>query len=247
MEFKIDYSGGWGTFHKPIWKTMKNRLPAVRRARRCPGCVKACKAPDGSYWALQVWQRMLPNLGMTPWRTSQKAWELHISHWSGELPVVEMYLDWIYSQKFHHLFGRFTYKGVPVHGFKATSERQPARHYGRNIYVDTYNSAYGKGWKRENSFLMHNPRGNFCYGFYMHDRYPGYPRGPKRPKGHGSKYRWTIDGPRRDAGGRRADDGSRGLQPVESEPRLVRGRDERPRRHDPRLGSEVRRALSVQH
>ena len=37
-------------------------------------------------------------------------------------------LDWIYSQKFHHLFGKFTYKGVPVHGFKATTQREPARH-----------------------------------------------------------------------------------------------------------------------
>ena len=73
--------------------------------------VKACKAPDGSYWALQKWQRMLPNLGMTPWKKSQNVWELHISHWRGELPVLDMYLDWIYSQKFHHLFGKYSVQG----------------------------------------------------------------------------------------------------------------------------------------
>ena len=139
---------------------------------------------------------MLPNLGMTPWKKSQKVWELHISHWRGELPVLDMYLDWIYSQKFHHLFGKFTLQGragARLQGHRPAGTRSTS--YGRNIYVDTYDSAYGKGWKRENSFLMHNPRGNFCYGFYMHDRYAGYPRGPKRPKGHGSKYRWTIMGP----------------------------------------------------
>ena len=194
VSFKIDYSGGWGRFHKPIWKTMKNRCRPYD-GPKLPWMVKACKAPDGSYWALQNWQRMLPNLGMTPWKTSQKAWELHVSHWRGEVPVLDLYLDWVYSQKFHHLFGKYSYKGVPVHGFKATSSGNPLDHYGRNLYVDTYNSAYGKGWKRENSFLVHNPRGNFCYGFYMHDRYAGYPRGPKRPRGHGAKYRWTIMGP----------------------------------------------------
>ena len=37
----------------------------------------ACKAPDGSYWALQSWQRMLPNLGYAPWKKLQRARELH--------------------------------------------------------------------------------------------------------------------------------------------------------------------------
>ncbi len=127
VKFKIDYSGGWGTFHKPVWKTMKN-LCKPYDGPKLPWLVKACKAPDGSYWALQVWQRMLPNLGMTPWVKSQKDWEVHISHWRGELPVLDMYTDWIYSQKFHHLFGKFTYKGIPVHGFKATSSGSPAGH-----------------------------------------------------------------------------------------------------------------------
>jgi hypothetical protein len=194
VEFKKDYSGGWGAFNKPIWKTLKNACQPYD-GPPLVWLVKACKAPDGSYWALQTWQRGLPNLGMKPWRSWQRDWELHISHWSGELPVVEMYLDWIYSQRFHHLFGRYTYRGIPVHGYKNTPSGNPLDTYGRNIYVDTFNSAYGSGWRRENSFLMHNPRGNFCYGFYMHDRYPGYPRGPKRPKGNGAKYRWTIEGP----------------------------------------------------
>jgi len=35
--------------------------------------VAACTAPDGSFWALQSWQRMLPNLGETPWLPAQSS------------------------------------------------------------------------------------------------------------------------------------------------------------------------------
>src|SRR4051812_2193628 len=41
--------------------------------------VAACKAPDGSYWALQRWQRLRPNYGGTT-----GAFELRLSHWTGD-------------------------------------------------------------------------------------------------------------------------------------------------------------------
>jgi hypothetical protein len=109
--------------------------------------------------------------------------------------VLEIYTDWVYSEKWHHLFGTYTYEGVPVHGFNATTYGNPLDGYGRNIYVDTLNSAYGAGWKRENSFLAHNPRGNFCYGFYARERYSWYPAGPRRPEGNGEAYRARAMGP----------------------------------------------------
>jgi hypothetical protein len=194
IHFKIDRSGGWGTFRKAVWKTVKNKCRPYD-GPSLPLLVKACKAPDGSYWAIQVWRRMLPNLGLKPWKASQTVREFHISHWSGPLPQLEVYLDWVYSERFHHLFGKFTYKGEPVHGYVHTSSGNPLDTYGRNVYVDTLNSAYGSGWKRENSFLAHNPRGNFCYGFYEHERYPGYPAGPRRPRGNGEAYRARAMGP----------------------------------------------------
>ena len=43
--------------------------------------VGACKAPDGSYWALQRWQRLKPNYG-----GRRGGWELRLSHWSGPCP-----------------------------------------------------------------------------------------------------------------------------------------------------------------
>jgi hypothetical protein len=145
--------------------------------------VKACKAPDGSYWALQSWQRLKPNYGGTT-----GPWELHLSHWRGALPQLVVYQNWAYGG-FRHLFGRLTYAGAGVYGFKSTLGGNPLDGYGRNIYVDTFNSAYGRGWHRENGFLTHhrgNTRGSFCYGFYPHG---GHPRG------RGTKYRATAEGP----------------------------------------------------
>jgi hypothetical protein len=194
VAFKVDFSGGWGTFRKPIWKTVKNKCQPYDGPPLVLAIV-TCKAPDGSYWAIQSWQRMLPNLGMTPWTAAQKVRELHISHWTGPLPVLDIYTDWVYSARFHHLFGTYTYKGTPVHGFSATTQGNPLDTYGRNVYVDTFNSAYGAGWKRENSFLAHRPRGNFCYGFYARERFSWYPPGPRRPEGNGTHYRARAMGP----------------------------------------------------
>ena len=156
--------------------------------------VQACKAPDGSYWALQSWVRLKKNFGGTG-----GAKELHLSHWSGPLAQLDMYQNWAYG-KYRHMFGRLTYDGVGVYGFKATGDGAPLDSYGRNIYVDTFNSRYGKGWHRENSFLTHhNGRtlGDFCYGFFA----------PGSPARQGDEVPRDCRGPgshaRRDVGGRR--------------------------------------------
>jgi hypothetical protein len=142
--------------------------------------VMACKAPDGSYWALQSWQRLKPNYGGTT-----GAWELHLSHWNGPIAELDLYQSWVHGG-IRHLFGRLTYDGVGVYGFSSTGAGNPLDDYGRNVYVDTFNSGYGRGWHRENSFLTHHlgkTPGDFCYSFYGH------------PKGKGTKYRATVIGP----------------------------------------------------
>ena len=147
--------------------------------------VTGCTAADGSYWAVQSWRRTLPNFDGRP-GNGLGAWELHLSHWTGALATLEAWTDWVYAGRYHHLFGRLTYAGQPVYGFASTKVGSPLDGYGRNIYVDTFNSRYGKGWRRENAFLTHKPTGVFCYGFY-----PFTSRGP----GNGAKYRLTAIGP----------------------------------------------------
>ena len=63
VEFKLDYSGGYGTYKKDVWKTFKNACRAYD-GPELQWFVAGCKAADGSYWALQSWQRMLPNYGL---------------------------------------------------------------------------------------------------------------------------------------------------------------------------------------
>jgi hypothetical protein len=173
-----DYSGkGWQTFRNECRPYDGPALAFL---------VAACKAPDGSYWALQSWQRLLPNFGASPRLAAQRARELHVSHWTGLPAKLEAWTDWVYAGRYQHLFGRLTYNGQPVYGFKSTRQGSPLDDYGRNVYVDTFNSKYGKGWRRENSFLTHNPTGVFCYGFYPFT---------KRSPGTGGQYRLTVIGP----------------------------------------------------
>jgi len=184
VAFKLDYSGGYGKYHIAQYWTKMGGVCLPYDGPPLADVVAACKAPDGSFWALQSWQRALPDYGATP-GASQAAYELHLSHWTGALPVLTVTADWSYH-RFNHLFGTFTYGGVGVYGFKSTPQGQPLDTYGRNVYVDTYDSAYGAGWKRDNSFLTHGPGGSFCYGFYPHGSHPA---------GNGTKYRATIEGP----------------------------------------------------
>src|SRR5205807_4611827 len=177
VQFRKDYSGrNWLGFRNQCRPYSGPKLTFF---------VTGCAAPDGSYWTAQSWRRTLPNFDGRP-GGALGAWELHVSHWSTAPATLEAWTDWVYGGRFHHLFGRVTYAGRPVYGYTATRVGSPTDGYGRNIYVDTFDSRYGKGWHRENAFLTHRPTGIFCYGFY-----PFTSRGP----GNGAQYRLTVIGP----------------------------------------------------
>jgi hypothetical protein len=184
VSFELDYSGGAAKYHHPAYA---NSFSGVCDAYDGPPLawkVAACKAPDGSYWALQSWQRALPDYGMTPARP-ETAWELRLSHWTGGLPTLDITTDWSY-RKYDQIFGAYTYGGVGIYGFSSSSSGNPQDSFGRNIYLDTLDSAYGGGWKRDNSFLTHRMKGSFCYGLFPHGAHP---------TGAGKKYRATAEGP----------------------------------------------------
>jgi hypothetical protein len=167
----------WGAINaRPPSKTvpqvqfsLDNRGGAVRNA--CTPVtlplawfVAACKAPDGSYWALQSWQRLLPNGGARPTAT-QAARELRLSHWRGPAATLTVHFGWAY-RRYVQLYGLYAYGG-PVFGYNVRNG-VPLDGYGRNVYVDALDSDLGTGWRRVNSFLAHAPVGAFCYGFYPH-------------------------------------------------------------------------------
>jgi hypothetical protein len=193
VRFAHDYSGGLKLEHRTMWKTFKDQC------RRYDGpplayLLAACKAPDGSYWAVQSWQRNLPHRGWDPWTDWQKAWELRVSHWSGPIATVELYADWAFHGEAHDIFGRMSYGGLPVHGFHTTANGEPTDSYGRSLYIDTFGSAYGPGWQRETSIVFRKPSGAFCYSFWpTHD--VSLPGKPARPAGNGTRYRISVVGP----------------------------------------------------
>ena len=97
---------------RPLRGTAVRRpLRAVRRAAARRSSSTACKAPDGTYWAVQAWQRLLPMRGFAPWLPDQGKLEFHVSHWSGPLAQFEVSQNWTYGGRWQGLFGRLTYRG----------------------------------------------------------------------------------------------------------------------------------------
>jgi hypothetical protein len=193
VRFKIDWTGGWATYGHTVWQHFGNACLAYDGPVLADG-LTACKAPDGSYWALQRWQPNLPHRGYPPYKPGQNDWELDISHWTGQLAQLEVHADWAFNGQAHNLFGRLLYNGAPVHGFHTTTRGGPADRYGRSLYIDTLDSGYGAGWKRETSIVFRNPTGVFCYSFWpTHD--VSLPGKPARPAGFGKAYRIEVTGP----------------------------------------------------
>jgi hypothetical protein len=195
VRFRLDYAGGYRAFRNAgYWRGVGDTCKAYD-GPPLADLVAACTASDGSYWALQAWQRSLPLLGFDPWLPSQTAVELHVSHWSGPLVELDVWVHRSYGGRFIGLFGRAKYDGLPVHGFGSTATGAPRDGFGRNVYIDTLDSAYGPGWRRETGILLHTPTGTFCHSFVAQRPPAGYPSQDLRPAAPGSRYRVTMIGP----------------------------------------------------
>ena len=131
---------------------------------------------------------------MAPFLPVHGSWELHLSHWSKPLAVLEVSPNWTYGGSLQGLFGRLLYDGKPVHGFRTpTKGRNDVN--ARYVYIDTFNSAYGPGWKRDGAKVTHVGNGAFCYSFApLLSPPPGYP-GVPTVSGKGERHRVTVMGP----------------------------------------------------
>jgi hypothetical protein len=193
VRFQIDWTGGWAVYGHTVFRQFGNACRAYD-GPALANLLAACTAPDGSYWAVQRWQPNLPHRGFPPYKAGQTDWEIDVSHWSGPLATLEVYSDWAFGGDAHNLFGRLSYAGAPVHGFHTTKGGGPKDRYGRSLYIDTLDSAYGPGWKRETSIVFRKPTGVFCYSFWpTHD--VSLPGRPARPAGNGKAYRIEVVGP----------------------------------------------------
>jgi len=188
VRLRLDYSGSWKTRGKAVWKRFGNRCRAYD-GLKIAFLVAACKAPDGSYWVLQGWQRSLPYHGRPASNRFHYTTELRLSHFTGELARLEVWHDWMHPSRFHELFGRLTYRGVTVHGFPKKRFGKTDQAFARRVYADTFNSGYGPGWWRADSLRVHYPTGTFCVllAKNLTDRW-----GTNR--GWGERYRIVVEG-----------------------------------------------------
>ena len=53
------------------------------------------------------------------------------------LPKFWLKADWIYGDRYDHLYGQLTYKGTPVYGGSSTGRGSPTDSYGRLVTIDT--------------------------------------------------------------------------------------------------------------
>jgi hypothetical protein len=141
VRFRKDYSG----------RSMRGGGECrAYRGPKLPYLVAACTAADGTYWTLQRWERLKPNGGGTS--APAELWPSHftqVARFEGVRTQGQL------------VTGRYTFRGRGIHGFRSTSTGVPLDGYGRNIYLDLYNSQLGPGWHRENSFLAQTPNGQF--------------------------------------------------------------------------------------
>lgn len=166
---RLDFSGGWGS-RVADWRRFSNACGRYR-GERFEGIQLAlalCTAPDGTHWALQKWRRIMPNYG-----GFTGSYELRVSHWSGRVADLEVYADWSrYGPsrgiRWPHLFGTYSWHGIPIAVGKATPQGVPLDDKGRNVYLDSLNPDYGypagaRLWRRVNGFLAARPSGQFCF------------------------------------------------------------------------------------
>jgi hypothetical protein len=192
--FKLDYSGGWKSHGRATyWETIHDACSPYT-GPALPFFVAGCTAPDGSYWALQRWQRNLPIGGFAPWTDAQKSVELHLSHWSGPLPMLEIYRHWTYGQTLQGFFGRLTYLGGAVYGTR-TASASVNDTFARNISIDVFDSDFGSGWRHDTAISTDSGSGGFCFSFVAQAPPAGYPSSKPNGNGLGTRYRVSVSGP----------------------------------------------------
>jgi hypothetical protein len=195
VKFKMDYTGGLASRHNPgYWKSFKNRCMPYDGPPLF-GVVAECDAPDGSYWAVQSWQRLLPMRGFAPWTPIQSAFGFTVSHWSGPIAVLAVTQNWTYGGSWTGLDGRLTYAGRPVFGYTTPSATRRGDGYARYVYIDTHDSVYGAGWRHDTAIVLHVRDGAFCYSFVPQTPPPGYPSDAPRGPAPGNLERVTVLGP----------------------------------------------------
>jgi hypothetical protein len=124
------------------------------------------QTPDGRFWALQAWRRL---------KTGPV--ELRFSRWR-DAPTKLVVRTTCCRWRSEVVYGKATFHGRPIYGYRFTPQGAPLDRLGRNVYLDTFRRG---SWKRMMGVISHRPTGNFRLWI--------------RPHWQGRYYRGRIVGP----------------------------------------------------
>jgi hypothetical protein len=159
---------------------------------KLPYYVAGCEAPDHTYWGVQSWVRLGPVC--TPANAGPE--ELRLSHWSGPVAKLHLFMDWHTPHPhvtdpihYQHLFGWYDYKGEPVYGLKWDGLGVPLDGYGRVIYIQSHDAQCGDPgeWIHDENGLSKPWEGQTCHTYA--------PEGSKHFLSAGDWYRAVAMGP----------------------------------------------------
>ena len=199
-KFKIDYSGGWGAFHKAnYWQTFRNACtrydgPAL------VGFVAGCKAPDGSYWALQRWVRLEAMRGFAPFKKEHTYGRAPRFSLDRSASGLEVWPNWTYGGDQQGFFGRLTYDGKPVYGTAPSptvtdlfTAQRLYRHPQLRLWKRLETGYRDQHAQAERRLLLHVHRP--VAARRLSGTRGGYPSNEPRGPGLGDRHRLTVMGP----------------------------------------------------
>ena len=159
--------------HRALWKTFVGPVPALRR----PGARVLRRRVQGArrvvLGAPELAARPAALAAGKPWTADQRAWELRLSHWTGELARVERRrrLGVPRHSAHGHLRPHLLYAGRSRVRLQ-TDRRRRARPTptGATSTSTRTTRCTATGWRRETSVVFRKPSGAFCYSFWpTHD------------------------------------------------------------------------------
>ena len=185
MRFQDDYSGGLARYRPPDLAYVLEPLPAVRRAgaRLARGRLQGARrlatgrCSAGSASCPCAASRRSGPAGRV--RAPRLALVGAARRCSTSSP------NWTYGGTWQGLFGRLTYLGKPVFGFRTPSARR-ARRLRALLLRRHVRLRLRAGWKHDAGKVAHSRNGAFCYSFVPQWTPAGYPAHVLRPPGTAS-------------------------------------------------------------
>ena len=116
-------AGGRSSHADNYWKTaFHGGCGQLRRRRRSRGGSSRARRRTAATGPSRRGSGSFPNYGVAPTGHRRRV-EVHLSHWTGALPVLTVNTDWSWHQ-WNHLYGTFTYDGAPVFGLRVDLDRR---------------------------------------------------------------------------------------------------------------------------